>query len=148
MTLRRVLSAAALLPALALAASAQVAPGFPGATWPTTTPAAAGIDAGVLDSLDREIAEGRYGFVDRMLVIRGGRVVFDRRYTQDWDRAYGDSARTRNALTPHDLTGAYNYFNSWWHPYYRRGDLHSLQSVTKTITSVVIGAAVLRGEFP
>jgi len=148
MTLRRVLSAAALLPALALAASAQVAPGFPGSTWPTTTPAAAEINAAVLDSLDREIAAGRYGFVNRMLVIRGGRVAFDRRYTHDWDRAYGDSARTRNALTPHDLTGSYNYFNTWWHPYYRRGDLHSLQSVTKTITSVVIGTAVLRGEFP
>ena len=146
--MRHLLSAIAFLPALALAAAAQEAPVFPGATWPTTTPAAAGINAAVLDSLDREIAAGRYGFVDRMLVIRGGRVAFDRRYTHDYDRAYGDSARSRNALTPHDLTGAYNYFSSWWHPYYRRGDLHSLQSVTKTITSVVIGAAVQRGEFP
>ena len=50
--------------------------------------------------------------------------------------------------TPTILTGPYNYFNPWWHPFYRRGDLHSLQSVTKTITSVVIGAAVTRGEFP
>ncbi|MGH9896744.1 MAG: serine hydrolase domain-containing protein, partial [bacterium] len=33
-------------------------------------------------------------------------------------------------------------------PYYRRSDLHTLQSVTKTITSVVIGTAVQRGEFP
>jgi CubicO group peptidase (beta-lactamase class C family) len=42
----------------------------------------------------------------------------------------------------------YNYFDPWWHPYYRRGDLHTLQSVTKTITSIVIGAAAQRGEFP
>src|SRR5262249_16035282 len=47
-----------------------------------------------------------------------------------------------------DFTGPYNYFNPWWHPYYRRGDLHTLQSVTKTVTSVVIGTAVTRGDFP
>ena len=74
--------------------------------------------------------------------------MIDKRYTHDYDRIFGDSSRARNALVIHDPTGSYNYFNPWWHPYYRRGDLHSLQSVTKTITSVVIGAAVQRGEFP
>src|SRR5205085_12659029 len=38
--------------------------------------------------------------------------------------------------------------NTWWHPYYRRGELHTLQSVTKTITSVVVGTARARHEFP
>lgn len=33
-------------------------------------------------------------------------------------------------------------------PLYRRGDLHTLQSVTKTVTSVIIGVAKTRGEFP
>src|SRR5262249_30477456 len=40
------------------------------------------------------------------------------------------------------------YFNPWWHPFYRRGDLHSLQSVTKTVTSVLIVVARTRKEFP
>ena len=121
---------------------------FPGTAWPTATPESVGLNGAVLDSLDREIAAGRYGNVDRMLVIRGGRAVIDKRYTRDYDRIFGDSSRARNALVIHDPTGSYNYFNPWWHPYYRRGDLHSLQSVTKTITSVVIGAALQRGEFP
>jgi hypothetical protein len=43
---------------------------------------------------------------------------------------------TGGALNPHDDTGPYNYYNPWWHPYYRREGLHTLQSVTKTITSV------------
>ena len=54
----------------------------------------------------------------------------------------------RSPLNAHDPTGPYNYYNPWWHPTYRRGDLHSLQSVTKTVTSVVIGTAVTRGDFP
>ena len=111
------------------------------------TPAAVGLNAKVLDSLDAEIKAGRYGFVDRMVVIRHGRIAFDGTYPHDYDTIYGDSAKTTNALNAHDPTGPFNYFNPWWHPTYQRGDLHTLQSVTKTVTSVVIGAAVMRGDF-
>jgi CubicO group peptidase (beta-lactamase class C family) len=107
-----------------------------------------GLNPKVLDSLDAEITSGRYGYVDRMLVIRRGRVAFDKAYTHDYARIYADSARVTGALNPHDETGPYNYYNPWWHPYYRKEGLHTLQSVTKTITSVVIGAAVARNEFP
>jgi CubicO group peptidase (beta-lactamase class C family) len=124
------------------------APGWPGAQWPSTTPAAVGLEVAVLDSIDAEIRSGRYGHVDRLLVIRNGMIAFDRRYVNDYDEIYGDSARTGLLLRSHDRSGPYNYFNAWWHPYYRRGDLHSLQSVTKTVTSLVIGAATTRGEFP
>ena len=124
-----------------------------GATWPTrqwqtATPQAVGLNAAVLDSIDAEITSGRYGYVDRVLVIRHGRLAYDKSYRHDYDRIYGDSARARGPLNAHDPTGPYNYYSAWWHPYYRRGDLHTLQSVTKTITSVVIGTAVTRGEFP
>jgi len=119
----------------------------PRGAWLTVAPAAVGLNAKVLDSLDAEIKAGRYGYVDRLLVIRHGRIAFDRRYPHDYDAAYGDSSRVRNALNAHDITGPFNYFNPWWHPYYRRGDLHTLQSVTKTIASVVIGAAITRGDF-
>jgi len=144
------LAAAILWACAAAAAHAQggAGDGFPGAAWPTATPAAMRVNVAVLDSLDREITAGRYGNVDRLLVIRGGRTIYDKRYARDYDRIYGDSARTPNPLVAHDPGGPYNYFNPWWHPFYRRGDLHSLQSVTKTVTSVVIGAAMLRGDFP
>ena len=121
---------------------------WPTKGWPTATPQAVGLNAKVLDSLDAEIASGRYGYVDRMLVIRRGRVAFDKSYPRDYDRIYADSMRVTGALNPHDETGPYNYYNPWWHPYYRREGLHTLQSVTKTITSVVIGTAVARNEFP
>ena len=122
----------------------------PGRTWPTATPAAVGLNASVLDSIDAEIKAGRYGYVDRMLVIRHAKVAYDATYAYDYGTIYGDSAKVTNPLNPHDPTGPYNYFSAWWHPWYQNklGELHSLQSVTKTVTSVVIGAAITRGEFP
>lgn len=119
-----------------------------GQQWPTASPTALGLNPMVLDSLDSEIRAGKYGHIDRMLVIRHGTVAFDRSYANDYATIYGDSAVTRGALNMHDLTSPFNYYNTWWHPYYRRGELHTLQSVTKTVTSAVIGAAVTRGEFP
>lgn len=116
--------------------------------WPITDPQDVGLDPKVLAKFDTDIASGRYGYIDSMLVIRQGKLAFERSYRHDYDKTYGKEAKERSALNAHDPTGPYNYFNPWWHPYYRRGDLHSLQSVTKTVTSVIIGAAVARGEFP
>jgi CubicO group peptidase (beta-lactamase class C family) len=121
---------------------------WPTKGWPTATPASVGLDAKVLAQLDAELASGKYGYVDSMLVIRRGQLVYDRSYKHDYDRLYGAEAKQPGPLALHDLTGSYNYFNSWWHPFYRRGELHTLQSVTKTITSVVIGVATTRNEFP
>jgi CubicO group peptidase (beta-lactamase class C family) len=119
-----------------------------GGPWPKATPAAVGLDPAVLAQLDADFAAGKYGYVDGMLIIRHGKLVYDRSYPHDYDSLYRAEARTESALNPHDPSGQYNYFNPWWHPFYRRGDLHSLQSVTKTITSVIVGIAVDRGEFP
>ncbi len=130
----------ALLALLASSLSAQA--------WPTAKPAAMGVNSAVLDSIDAEIRAGQYGYVDRFLVIRKGAIVFDGSYRHDYVAAYGDSSRAGTALVMSDRTGPYNYFNAWWHPTWRGGDLHTLQSVTKTVTSVVIGTAVTRGEFP
>ena len=141
--------AAALLLALAALPCAIEAQGqFPGARWPVATPAEARINTAPLDSIDREIKAGQYGYVDRIIVIRSGKVVWDRKYPQDYVAAYDSLARIKSPLNAHDGTGPYNYYSAWWHPYYRKGDLHTLQSVTKTVTSVVIGTAVTRGEFP
>lgn len=137
----------ALLSVVAVSIGTAQTP-WPTEQWPTTTPEAVGLNSAVLDSIDAEIRAGDYGHVDRFLVIRRGQLAYDRRYRNDYDRIYGDSARDGTLFLAHHRAGPYNYYNSWWHPYYRRGDLHTLQSVTKTVTSIVIGAAVARDEFP
>jgi CubicO group peptidase (beta-lactamase class C family) len=126
--------------------SGQTAPRGKG--WPVTTPEAVGLDAAALAHFDADIANGKYGNVDSMLIIRHGKIAYDRTYVHDYDKVYGGKAHETNALNAHDPGGPYNYFNPWWHPYYRRGDLHTLQSVSKTITSATIGVAVTRREFP
>ena len=41
----------------------------------------------------------------------------------------------------------FNYFHPNWHPYYQGRDVHTLQSVTKSIAATVIGVALGRGEI-
>jgi CubicO group peptidase (beta-lactamase class C family) len=137
--------------ALAVVAGASLPlaqPQWPTAAWPESSPRAEGIDPAVLERFDKDLASGKYGFIDSVLVIRHGKVAFERRYAHDYGAIYREEARVPGPLNAHDPSGPYNYYNPWWHPYYQRGDLHTLQSVTKTITSVVIGAAIQRKEFP
>lgn len=121
---------------------------WPTRGWAMTTPPEVGLDAKVLASFDADIGEGKYGYVDSMLVIRHGKVAYERYYGHDYERIYSEEASTPGSLVVNDPTGPYNYFNSWWHPYYRESTLHSMQSVTKSVVSAVIGIAVGRGEFP
>jgi CubicO group peptidase (beta-lactamase class C family) len=129
-------------------AAPLLADDWPTKAWPTATPDAVGLDAQVLGSFDADLASGKFGYIDSLLVIRHGKVAYERTYKHDYDRIYGAEARKNGPLNPHDFSGPYNYFNTWWHPYYRRGDLHTLQSVSKTVASVVVGTARARDEFP
>ncbi len=114
--------------------------------WPSSTPSAVGLDAGKISALDDDVSSGKYGLVDSMLVIRCGKQAFERAYTRDYDKIYGERAKTTGPLN-HDLHGPYNYFSTEFHPYYRRSDLHTMQSVSKTVTSITMGVAMQRDEF-
>jgi hypothetical protein len=108
-----------------------------------------GLDAAAVARIESEIAGGKFGNVDSLLILRHGKVVVDRTYDHDYRAIYGNQAKTTSPMNAHDPGGPYNYFNPWWHPYYRNGgELHSEQSVTKTVASIVIGVATTRGEFP
>ena len=96
MTMTCRLSCSAL--ALALLAASSLAAQPTAFTWPTATPSTVGLNPAVLDSLDAEITAGKYGNIDRMLVIRRGRLVIDKRYPRDYDKIYGDSSRAASSL--------------------------------------------------
>jgi CubicO group peptidase (beta-lactamase class C family) len=121
---------------------------WPATSWPSAMPRAVGLDPNVLAAMHGDISRGKYGYVDSMLIIRHGKVAYERTYKHDYGSIYSQQARIPGGLNAHDTPGPYNYFNSWWHPFYRRGDLHTMQSVTKTVTSIVIGIAIARREFP
>lgn len=115
--------------------------------WPITAPESVGINSTVILSLDADFQSGKYPYVDSMLIIRCGKLVWDGKYPHEYDTIYYKEARTKGPLNAR-LTGLYNYFDPQLHPYYQRGELHTMQSVTKTVMSVVIGVAKYRNEFP
>src|SRR5437764_11696225 len=110
--------------------------------WPTATPKSVGIDDRALAAFDSEIASGKFGNIDGLTIIRHGKLVFEKRYPHDYDKIYGEDAKKQSPLNAHDPSGPYNYFSSWWHPWYQRGELHTLQSVSKTITSIIFCGAL------
>lgn len=141
-------AAAALVAAILLNPGAGAQEQWPTKKWPAAMPKDVGLDSAALAALDSDIAAGKYTYVDTVTVIRHGKIAFDRTYPRDYDKIYGERAKKSSPIIVHDRTGPFNYFSSWWHPYYRRGDLHTLQSVTKVLVSVTVGVAVARKEFP
>jgi CubicO group peptidase (beta-lactamase class C family) len=156
MTVRRVLptlavSFLALLPVVVSLASGPNARNSDTVSWPTKgwqkgTPASAGLDEKILESFDADLARGKYKLVDSFQVFRCGREVFSRKYARDYGQIYGKEAKTKGPLNAR-LTGRYNYFDPSWHPYYHGTDLHTMQSVSKTVTSAIYGVAITRGDF-
>lgn len=121
---------------------------WPTQGWAKTSPEKLNLNADSLTALDRDFASGKYGHVDGMLIIRHGQVAYESSYSHNYAELYKEGAKEKSGLNATDPTGPYNYFSSWWHPFYHGSKLHTLQSVTKTITSIVIGVAVTRKEFP
>jgi CubicO group peptidase (beta-lactamase class C family) len=117
-----------------------------GKDWPKATPKEFAIDAGKLAAFDADLASGKYGLVDSMLILRCGTAVFDKSYPHDYGQIYGERAKKEGPLN-HDLHGPYNYFGTEFHPFYRGSDMHTMQSVSKTVTSITIGIARMRNEF-
>jgi CubicO group peptidase (beta-lactamase class C family) len=134
---RALLIAFLILPA-ACSSNART-PAGPAGSWPVSSPEAQELDPARLDKILQEIASGAYGYVDRILLIRNGYAVLD----QDFEHDYGLINAGRDP-TP----DPYNYYDPNWHPYLHGSDLHTLQSVTKSVTAIVVGIAILRGELP
>ena len=67
-----------------------------------------------------------------MVVLRGGEVLFSAAYPP-----------VRPALE--GVPGIYNYTDPDWHPL--RDGLHTMQSVTKTVLSALVGIALKRGDL-
>jgi CubicO group peptidase (beta-lactamase class C family) len=120
---------------------------WPTKGWATASAGSVGLDEQVLLRLDKDMASGKYSqMMDSFAVFRCGKKVFERSYAHDYAKIYGKEAGERGPLNAR-LAGRYNYFDPYWHPYYHGTDLHTMQSVSKTVTSVIIGAAMQHGNF-
>lgn len=104
--------------------------------WPVSTPKAEKVDANIINAIHQDIQAGKYGLIDHFLLIRNGKVIADHHYQQDYE----------SIMRQHDTTNhQYNYDHTAWHPYYQNTDLHTMQSVTKSVTALLVGIAVDEG---
>jgi len=131
----QVLIAALLFPQMSVAESV-----WPGAQWAQADPASVGLDQEAIETLSAEIEAGRHGNIDSMMIIRHGQVVFDQQY--EWDYAAQHEGLSYPSPPPWD------YFNAEAYPFHGDTGLHSLQSVSKSVMSALIGIAIERGELP
>jgi len=97
------------------------------------------LDATVLDRLDADLSRGKHGYVDGFLVIRNGRVAYEKTYRHDYAKLF--------QAAPDRVPGPYNYYDPAWYPYEHGSDLHTMQSVSKSVTSALVGIAIRRGEI-
>jgi len=114
--------------------------------WPNASPESVGVDPAPIKSLDADFAADKYPDVDSLLVIRCNKDIYQRKYHRDYGKIYYKQAHERGPLNAR-LTGIYNYFDPQYHPYYKGTDGHTMQSVTKTVNSVLTGIAMTRDEY-
>jgi CubicO group peptidase (beta-lactamase class C family) len=110
-----------------------------------------GLDPAPLRALHEAIAAGRYGHVDRLVVVRNGFLVVNERYPRDYQEISRDK---RSAIgcgwescPDSSRIHEFNYLHPEYHPWYRGRDLHTLQSVTKSIAATVVGIAIGQGAL-
>jgi len=142
-----------IVAAFALTLSHPVAAQAPWPTegWAASTPEAQALNAAPLVALHEEIKAGTYGHIDRLVVVRNGYLVSSERYDNDYraiSRGFtGALGCGEGSCRDETEVHQYNYYHPDHHPYYQGRDVHSLQSVTKSITSAVIGVAIGREEI-
>lgn len=90
-----------------------------------------------LTALADSMARGDFGYVDALHVVRNGVPVISRAFPRSYEGVYAMK----------NPPGMFNYQDPNWHPLYQGRTLHTLQSVTKSIVSLVYGVALARKDI-
>lgn len=141
---------AILLAGTSFSAFAQPRPVWPTAGWTKATPESQGLSGARFAELDRDVESGVYGNIDRVLVARGGYLVVDERYGRDYraiSRGQKGPLGCGEGCSDPAAMHEFNYYHPNWHPYYQGRDIHTLQSVTKSIAATIVGMALARREI-
>ena len=92
-----------------------------------------------------------HGYVDSFMLIQDGEVIFEKYYEVDYKyltrNKKNEQALIMNKNYGSLATPQYNYYNPYWHPFYKDTHLHTIQSVSKSVTSALIGIAIEQGHI-
>ena len=124
---------------------------WPTKSWPVSTPQKEGITAQPFVELHQKTLSGTYGYVDRILVIKNGKIIVNHFYNNDYKTiSKGKSGALgcgfKTCKIPSEVH-PYNYYHPDFHPYPKGREVHSLQSVTKSIAATLIGVAIQQGKI-
>jgi CubicO group peptidase (beta-lactamase class C family) len=142
--------------ALALAVGAAYSASF-GATPAVGQPVTAviqgaSVDRAPLQRLAEQAKGGTFGNIDHLLVIRGdNEILLDERMRRDYNSiSRGKTSPLGcgiDACTDSAKIEPYNYLHPRFHPWWNGTGVHTLQSVTKSVTATLLGIAQHRGEI-
>ena len=122
---------------------------FPTRQWVSSTFAKQGLDPSPIDQLHQKIGKKAYGLVDRMLVVKNGFLLADYEYDNDYQTISkgfdGPLGCGFESCDDASRVNEYNYYHPDFHPFYQGSKVHSLQSTTKSVASVLVGVAVQQG---
>ena len=119
--------------------------------WELSTLEVEGLSPTPFENLEDEIKAMEFSHIDRMVLVKNGKMVLDKRYEHN----YRDLSRSHasilgcgwNNCEDESQLHDYNYLHPDFHPYYQGRDVHSLQSVTKSVTATLIGIALQQGKL-
>jgi len=149
MRYRFLTAALALAPAIATPALTQTPKAAKG--WLASSAEQEGLDPAPLRDLVMRAKSGTFGNTDRLVVVRNGKLVLDERFPRDYHEvSRGKQSAIGCGIDACKRTAQihqYNYLHPTYHPWWQGSELHTLQSVTKSVTATVIGVAMQRGAI-
>ena len=61
---------------------------WPTASWEVTSATSQGMNSDSLAAFSAKLASGELGYIDGMLIIRNGMIVFEKEYTNNYDSLF------------------------------------------------------------
>jgi Beta-lactamase len=124
---------------------------FPGKEWQRSTPEQQKMNPQPLLDVVQKARDGVFGNIDEIVVTRNGVLVIAEKFNRDYN-AISRGKKTPigcgfEACSAAEEADPFNYLHPKWHPYYQGQPVHTLQSVTKSVSATVIGAAMAQGKI-
>ncbi len=99
-----------------------------------------------IDSLNNEIINGTYGYIDEVFISKNDTILFQKKYPLNYENISkdvdGKMGCGSNMCKDSSEINLYNYYHPKYHPFYLNSNLHTLQSITKSVASTIVGAAI------
>ncbi|GAB5552540.1 MAG: hypothetical protein Sapg2KO_21310 [Saprospiraceae bacterium] len=104
-----------------------------------------------IDTLSSHIKNGDYGYIDELFIAKQDSVLYHEKFKLDYTLISKDKKGKMgcgsNMCTDSSDIHLYNYYHPKYHPFYLDSEMHTLQSVTKSVASTIVGAAIENGQL-